>query len=262
MSFNIRYGSASDGENSWPRRQQLVMDAIKTFDPDLLGCQEVLQFQADFLQSQLPEYGFHGVGRNDGKQAGEYVPIFYRTSRFEPLDQGHFWLSETPDEPGSKSWDSSLPRMVSWVALRDRNGSQTPLIYANTHFDHRGQQARVESARLIRQKMNAIEENYPVVISGDFNTTEVGLPYQVLVAGKDLGGQKLIDSFRVTFPEPTEQEATLTGWTGRRKGRRIDWILHTPQFITLNAAINHLNEDGRYPSDHYPVQAILRMRSH
>ncbi|MCS1407873.1 MAG: hypothetical protein M2R45_01034 [Verrucomicrobia subdivision 3 bacterium] len=260
MSFNIRYGGADDGENSWPKRDYLVLETIKMFDPDLLGAQEVLNFQADFLKENLSGYGFHGVGRNDGVAEGEFVPIFYRLDRFELVDSGHFWLSESPNAPGSKSWDSSLARMLSWVILRDREGNGNPFVFANTHFDHHGARARLESAKMIRQRAESIEGEVPVIIVGDFNTSEEGAPYAALVNAEGFDGPPFVDSYRVIYPEKSSQESSMSGWRGRREGRRIDWIIHSPKFVTLNAAINYTNEAGRYPSDHYPVQAILRRR--
>ena len=258
MSFNIRYGAANDGDNSWPNRKELVAEPIQLFGPDLLGAQEVLDFQAEFLRDHLKGYGFHGVGREDGATKGEFVPVLYRLDRFELVDSGHFWLSESPDVPGSKSWDTSLTRMCSWVILRDKKGDGRPFGFANTHFDHRGPEARLESAKLIRERAMGIEENIPVISGGDFNNGEEDAPYAALVRGD--GGTAFVESFRAIHGERSDLEGTMSRWNGNRKGRRIDWIIHSRKFVTLSAAINHTNEDGRYPSDHYPVQAIIRRR--
>jgi len=260
MSFNIRYGAANDGDNSWPKRNHLVLETIQMFGPDLLGTQEVLEFQADFLKENLDGYGFHGVGRDNGVAKGEFVPVMYRLDRFELIDSGHFWLSETPDDPGSMSWDTSLTRMCSWVILRDKKGDGRPFVFANTHFDHRGKQARLESAKLIRERAESIEDDAPVIIVGDFNNGEDDAPYAALVKGKGSGDMPFVDSYRVIYPKRADQEGTMSRWRGNRAGRRIDWIVHSPKFVTLSGAINHTNEDGRYPSDHYPVEAILRRR--
>ncbi|MBN2507937.1 MAG: endonuclease/exonuclease/phosphatase family protein [Verrucomicrobia bacterium] len=261
MSFNIRYGTAKDGTNEWRQRRDLVVQTIQDFGPDLLGLQEVLNFQADYLQAQLPGYAFHGVGREDGAAKGEFVPLMYRRDRFALEDSGHFWLSETPDVPGSISWDSSLTRMVSWVRLRDPQGGAGSFIFANAHFDHRGAQARTESARLIRRRAEAVAPEFPVVLCGDFNTTEDGKPYAILVRGEEMSGQKAVDCHRAASPERSPDEATYHGWTGRRAGSRIDWIITSPQFDVLKAAINHASDRGRYPSDHFPVQAVLRLNT-
>src|SRR3954453_19665447 len=120
MSFNIRYGTAKDGENAWEKRKEFLAETVAAFDPDLLGTQETLAFQRDFLAAKLAGYGVFAAGRDDGKEAGEMAALFYREARFEKLAGGHFWLSETPDVPGSKGWDAALPRVATWVKLRDR----------------------------------------------------------------------------------------------------------------------------------------------
>ena len=261
MSFNIRYGAANDGDNHWRHRANLVAETIEMFDPDLLGMQEVLKFQAEFVKEKFPEYGFHGVGRQDGTEEGEYVPVMYRKDRFELVDSGFYWLSETPDVPGSKSWDSSLPRMVSWVQLRDLRANGAEFVFINTHFDHRGRTARLESARLIRKQTEKLQQQgRPFLITGDFNTTEDGQPYQALLSGSDDDSPALIDAYRQTYPVRSPNESTFSRWVGHREGSRIDWILHSQDFTTLVSGINYTNENGRYPSDHYPVQAILRLK--
>ena len=260
MSFNIRYGTAKDGENSWPNREYLVLETIKTFHPDLLGLQEVLKFQAEALKEQLPGYAFYGVGRNNGLDEGEFAPVMFKQDRFELMDSGHFWLSETPDVPGSKSWDSSLPRIATWVRLRDRKGGTRQIIFGNTHFDHKGVEARLQSAKLIRKRMDQVLPDMAVIVTGDFNSHEELQPYAALVKAQDSNGIQLIDTYRVIHPEKRSLEGTFGGFTGNRVGNRIDWILTTPDFATLNATINYTNDQGRYPSDHYPVEAVVRLK--
>lgn len=261
MSFNIRYGTADDGTNSWQYRAHLVVEAIRAHDPDLIGMQEVLNFQAQWLQEQLPEYGFHGVGREDGEQKGEMVPVFYRKARFVVTNRGHFWLSETPDIAGSRSWDSALPRMVSWLILHDLLTGHR-FCFMNTHFDHRGALARSASAKLLRTKAKEIACGLPIVITGDFNSHETDEPYEILVRGKGLpeGTEEWVDAYRRVHPVPTGLETTFNGWSPVRKGMRIDWIIHTQDFVPLDARIVYYQERGRLPSDHYPVWAVLRFR--
>lgn len=196
MSFNIRYGTASDGEDHWEKRRELLFTTIEAFKPDLLGTQEVLAFQADELKKRLKGYGFVGAGRDDGKGEGEMTPIYFRTDRFEKLDEGHFWLSETPETPGSKSWDTSLPRVASWVKLREK-ASKREFYFLNTHFDHRGRTARLESAKLVRKRLAALPGDSPIVVTGDFNSGEGSEPYQALVGGAN---PKLIDAYRAVRP--------------------------------------------------------------
>ncbi|QDV32796.1 endonuclease/exonuclease/phosphatase family protein [Tautonia plasticadhaerens] len=260
MSFNIRYGTADDGENAWPNRKDFLVETIRGVDPDLLGTQETLGFQRDDLARALPEYTVLAAGRDDGKESGEMMALFYRTDRFEELRSGHFWLSETPDEVGSKSWDSSLPRMVTWAELRDRKAGpgSPPIAVFNTHFDHRGPQARLESARLIRRKVAELAPNSRVVVTGDFNAGEGSDPYEALF-DPEAEAPPLVDSYRVAHPEPSpEGEGTFSNFrAGATTGPRIDWIACSPDWEVKRADIVPDSRDGRTPSDHLPVTAIL-----
>ena len=260
MSFNVRNGLANDGENSWEYRRDFVIETIRTFDPDLLGLQEVHQFQADFIQEQLPEYGFYGVAREADGKSGEIVPVLYKSERFELFDTGHFWLSDTPKVPGSKSWDSALPRVATWIGLSDKQGGSKQIIFGNTHFDHKGELARLESAKLIRNRIDRVVPEMALIVTGDFNTHELLEPYAVLVDSTGNSGSPLIDTYRQIHPDKRDLEGTFSAFTGVRNRNRIDWILTTPDFVTLNASINYTNENGKYPSDHYPVEAVVRLR--
>lgn len=265
MSFNIRYGTAKDGANHWDKRRELLIETIKAFHPDLLGTQETLAFQKNYIAEKCSEYTPFGVGRNSGTDDGEMTAIFFRTSRFEKLDGGHFWLSETPDRPGSKSWDSSLPRMVSWVKLKDRQSSGEPVLYFfNTHFDHIGDVARRESAKLIRKKITAIAGAAPAILTGDFNAGESSRPYQELFGPADSKDGKLvtlIDAFRAAHPESTKEEGSFHGFDPTsRSGARIDWIGITNGLRVQSVEIDHTSKDGKAPSDHFPMNAVLEFR--
>ena len=251
MSFNIRLGVAKDGENHWDKRHDLVADTIKKFKPDLLGTQETWHFQADFLKKQLPEYGYVGWTRQAGKE-GEQCGIFFRKNRFELVESGQFWLSKTPQKKGSKSWDSSLPRIVTWIEVKDKKADGRQLRFLNTHFDHRGKVARVEAAKMIRETARKHSER-PVIITGDFNCSDVSEPYKALFEGKTL-----TDSFRARYPAKAAKEGTFNGFKGTDTGPRIDWVLHNDKFATVDAGIDKTNKDGRYPSDHFPVTAVLK----
>ena len=260
MTFNIRYGTANDGENHWNKRQEFLMETIKAFHPDLLGTQETLGFQRDYLAEQLPDYNVLGVGRDDGKEQGEMMALYFKKSRFEKLADGHFWLSDSPDTPGTKSWDSSLPRMVTWVKLQDREQpSAPPILYLNTHFDHRGPTARLESARLIRRRIEELSRGCSILVTGDFNSGEGSPPYQALFG--DQNGQKslVIDCYRTLHPERAKDEGTATGFDMKKTtGSRIDWIACSRDFKVLEARINRAERNGRPPSDHFPVEVILQ----
>src|SRR5688500_17007935 len=188
MSFNIRYGTADDGANRWENRREWLVQPIKAFSPDLLGTQETLGFQRDYLAEQLPGYGVLGIGRDDGKEEGEMMALYFRQDHFKQLAAGHFWLSETPEQVGSKSWDSSLPRMVTWIKLQDlKQPGAPPIAFFNTHFDHRGPQARRESARLIREQIGSLGRGCSLIVTGDFNAGEGSEPHKALFGER--GGQ-------------------------------------------------------------------------
>lgn len=262
MSYNIRYGTANDGENHWDKRKEFLLATIKAFDPDLLGTQETLGFQRDYLAAHLPQYDVLGVGRDDGKDAGEMTALYYRRDRFEKLAGGHFWLSETPDVPGSKSWDSSLTRMVTWVKLRDRKAPKLqPLMFFNTHFDHRGVQARLESARLLRRRVAEAGKTCRVILTGDFNAGADSEPYRAMFGTE--GGQSapLVDVFRLQHPVQTGDEGTFSGFkVSATSGPRIDWIGVVRGWQISEAAIDRTERDGRTPSDHFAMKAVLRWR--
>ncbi len=258
MSFNIRYGTANDGDNAWPKRKDLLFQTIHAFDPDLLGTQETLAFQRDELAKKLPGHRVIGVGRDDGKEKGEMMAIFYRASRFEQLDGGHFWLSETPDVVGSKSWDSSLPRIATWLKLKDENAPDAkPILYVNTHFDHRGPEARLAAAKLIRAKLIELGRGCRLILTGDFNCGEGSKPYTALFGE----ASPIVDSLRAFQPTRGKLEGTATGFrAGPLAGARIDWIGASPDWAVLDARIDHTTRDGRTPSDHFAVQAVLAPR--
>lgn len=262
MSFNIRYGTAADGENHWDLRKAFLAETIKACDPDLLGTQETIDFQRGYLAQQLPRYAHLGVGREDGGRKGEMMALFYRQDRFEEFDGGHFWLSETPEQIGSKSWDSSLPRMVTWVKLRDRRQpSARPLVFANTHFDHRGPVARLESARLVRRQLEKLGQGCSIILTGDFNAGEGSQPYQALFGDVDGKPSPLIDAYRVAHPDATPDEGTFSGFkAGATGGARIDWVGVSRDWQVLEARIDRTARDGRTPSDHYPVVVKLRRK--
>lgn len=258
MSFNVRYGKANDGDNRWENRKELVAETIKEFKPDLLGLQELMKFQSDYIEEQVEGYTVFGRTREKTGPDGEYCSIFYRTERFAKVGGGHLWLSETPEVPGSKSWDSSLPRMVSWLCLSERNAPEKKICIFNTHFDHRGQEARHESGKLIAARARAIAKSFGnarIIVTGDFNTAEDSDPYKAFFEDETT---KFVDTFRAKRPERSDNEGTFNGFEGRSTGARIDWVLVDSRWEIKSSEIVRKNDDGRYPSDHYPVTAVLR----
>lgn len=258
MSYNVRVGTAPDGVNAWDKRKAFLAATIRAFHPDLLGTQETLGFQRDYLADQLPGYAHLGVGRDDGKEAGEMMALYYRSDRFEELASGNFWLSPTPDKPGSKGWDAAFPRMVTWVKLRDRlEPDAAPILFLDTHLDYKGPVARIESISLIRQRLALLAAGCVVVLTGDFNSGEDDAPYRSLFgAGAD---PQLRDSYRIAHPRRQAHEGTFTGFAAdARDSARIDWIAVSTQWRVLAAHIDRAEHDGRTPSDHFAVTAVLQ----
>jgi endonuclease/exonuclease/phosphatase family metal-dependent hydrolase len=259
MSFNVRYSAAQDGDNAWPRRVDLLFATIARFGPDLLGFQEVLADQHDAIVARLPDYDFVGVARNDGKRSGEWALVGFRKSRFTPVAHGNFWLSETPDVPGSKSWDAGQTRICTWVRLRDR-ATGRELLFANTHFDNVGRIARQEASQLIATRVAALAAGAPALLTGDLNLDEDDPAYAVLVRPQTADAIRWIDSYREVHPSREPDEATAHAFKGTVRGSRIDFVLHTDHFVAGTSEIDRSSSEGRFPSDHYPVTAIVTWR--
>mgnify|MGYP002129749873 CR=1 FL=1 len=259
MSFNVRYANKADGDNAWSQRTELFFDTIHAFGPDLIGFQEVIAVQHDALTARLTDYAFVGVARDDGKRKGEWSPIAYRKSRFTAVDHGDFWLSETPEVPGSKSWDAAITRICSWVRLRETSTGRE-FVFANTHFDHIGVVARQEASRLISERLPKIAANLPALLTGDLNIDEDNPAYAVLTRPTTPGAIRWIDAFRAVHPTRSPDELSFNGFRGGTVGSRIDFIFHTADFTATAAAIDRTSRNGRYPSDHYPVTAVLNLK--
>ncbi len=253
MSFNIRYGLADDGDNHWNKRRDIVVDTIRAYDPDVVGLQECLLFQAEYLEEQLKGYRWLGIGRERGG-GGEMTAILYKQRELAPIATDNFWLSDTPEVPGSQSWDSSLPRIATYAKFFHAD-SGTSFHFFNTHFDHRGKQAREESARLLAQRAKALPADDMVLITGDFNAyAEDSEPYTALT------GAELFDS----WTSADERKGPAITWSAFKAPeddapkRRIDWILFRGPLHCVSAETVLYNQDGRYPSDHYPVVAVFQ----
>lgn len=254
LSFNIRTASADDDSNAWELRRGHVIEVIRAQHPDVLALQEALLAQVTELRTALPEYGFVGVGRDDGATAGEFVPLFYLRRRFSLVDDGHFWLSAQPERVGSVGWDAALPRIATWVRLRFKDAPLTDMQVVNVHFDHVGAQARVESARLIRQLSESLG-GLPLIVLGDFNCPPGSPPYRMLThEGRDLAA---LSDVHVSCAAAAA--GTYHAFTGQPREGRIDWILVSRQFSALQADVDRTDFAGRYPSDHFPVVATLRL---
>lgn len=266
MSFNIRYGTANDGPNHWDKRREMVFQVFRDHRPDVVGLQEALRFQLDEMREALPEYGEVSAGRDDGKSGGEASSIFYRSARFDVQEHGTFWLSDTPEVPGSRSWGNNITRICTWAHLRDRQTGATFYMF-NTHLDHQSQPARELGAELIAQRMGGRAHPDPLILTGDFNAGE-GNPVVRYLKGEiaTVPAKRgpcavvpaLVDTFRVLHPD-VKIVGTFNGFSGNREGEKIDYILASPEWTVAEAAIVYDNTDGRYPSDHFPVTAVLRL---
>lgn len=251
MSFNIRYATERDGDNAWSKRTGLVEDRIRAFSPDLVGIQEALAEQADHLRDAFPAYVWVGRGRIDGRREGEQSGLMIAKERFTVLEEGHFWLSESPEQVGSLGWDAQYARMVSWARLQDRN-TERALSFFNTHLDHVGERARLESAKLIRAR---VPRSQAAIVTGDFNARPTAPPHEAITAQGELR-----DSFLEVHSPEEDRTGSLQGFGTFTTDARIDWILHTPSLRTRSSDIDTTTPGGRYPSDHFPVRSVLEYR--
>ena len=249
MSFNVRYPAPSDGPNRWELRRDLLVDTIREKNPDLLGTQELFYEQGQYIVEKLPQYTWFGVSRR-GSREDEHMGVFYRPGKLKLLDSGNFWLSETPEVAGSMSWSVSLPRMVTW-GLFEIAGSGRRLYFYNTHFPHRQQdaEARLRCGQVISERIKKLPEDVPFILTGDFNSPTGSDVYKLLTTS-------LTDA-RTSADRISGPECTLSGFTGQTSGPRIDWILYRGSLRAVEAETVTRSQDGRYPSDHYPVFAVL-----
>lgn len=260
MSYNIRFGTASDGPNHWDLRRDIALEVFERWDADIVGLQEALRFQIDEIRERFPRYAEIGVARDDGRTRGEYSSILYRPERFAVAASGTFWLSDTPDEVASVTWGNSITRVCTWARLVEHATGRGVYVY-NTHFDHVSQPSRERSVRLIAEHIAARPIDDPVVLMGDFNAGEDN-PAMVFLLDRSKGaeGPGLVDTFRVAHPDATEV-GTFNAFRGRRDGAKIDFVLVEPASRVLEAAIDFTDHDGRYPSDHFPVTATVVLRT-
>lgn len=255
MTFNIRYNNPGDSLNAWPYRKDKVAGQVLFHHTHLLGIQEALHDQVVYLREALPRYRYIGVGRDDGQQRGEYSAIFYDTARLQALQSGTFWLSLTPDVPGSKSWDAAITRLVTWARFRDKSNRKEFFAF-NTHFDHMGKEARRESARLLLNRIHQMAGNMPVVLTGDFNARPTDEPIQVLTDATALLQVK--DAKALSRQPHYGPTGTFNGFGPReRDDDPIDYIFIRNGVEVLQHATLSQSWQGRFSSDHFPVYAVL-----
>jgi len=253
MSFNIRTLMITDGRDFWSFRKDHVAELIKDHRPDVMGLQEVFTIQAKDLERRLDGYKWFGPGRRDGNSRGERCPIYYQASRVELLEQGTFWLSEEPESPGSMSWDSMFPRLVTWGKFRHRDSGREFFVF-NTHFDHAGVIARRRSAELVLEKMKEISGECPAVLLGDLNAAEDSEVYASLASS-------LKDARKASQKEP--QGPCNTFWTfdlDSDPRARLDYIFVTEGVaVKSHQTIADTYGKGRRPSDHMPVTVTVEL---
>lgn len=255
MSFNIRFGTANDGPNHWDQRRDLVMDVFERHSSDVVGLQEALAFQVAQIRARLPRYAAVGVGRDDGLTGGEHCTILYRADRFTLAESGTFWLSDTPDVVASVTWGNAITRICTWARLIDDASGRAFYVF-NTHFDHVSQPSRERSVRLIAEKVAARTHPDPVVVMGDFNIGEGNAAMGFLL--RDSDGPGWVDTFRVIHPDE-KVVGTFTAFRDRIDGEKIDFVLVQPGTTVLDASIDRTRVDGRSPSDHEPVTAVIEL---
>ncbi len=264
MSFNIRYGSANDGENHWKNRREMVFEVLRNHRPDIVGLQEALDFQIAEIRKALSKYGRIGVAREDGKTEGEYSAILYRTDRFDVDESGTFWFSDTPEVPGSSHWGNACVRICTWARFVEKKSGRS-FYFFNLHLDHVSQPSREKSAVLLAQHIYNRKHHDPFIVTGDFNANEKN-PVITYLKGKtklpeDQAGKftpvPMVDTFRLLHPDAKDVR-TAHGFKGNRQGSKIDYIFTPPGIKVLEAKILYDNVDGKYPSDHFPITATLR----
>jgi len=252
MSFNIRNGSADDGENHWDNRKVFAVARIRACAPDLLGLQECRDdAQAAYIKDNLPEYHFHGTRREGGDQTAlEMAPALFRAGVFQVEERGHFWLSETPAVVGSKNWGAAFARTVSWARLLHQPTGRV-VTFANTHFDYRPV-AVSASARVLQRWLNEVPREGAVIVTGDFNADKDSSAYQLLTEGSQLR-----DAYREVHGGSAD-ESSFHDYGRSTDPAPIDWILVSRHFAVADAQIDRTRNGALFPSDHFPVTAVLR----
>lgn len=260
MTFNIRCKNEIDGTNSWDNRKKLLCELIDFHGPDVLCLQEVLKEQLEYILKMLPQYYYYGVGRDDGKDSGEFVPILICKDKFRMIEKGHFWLSEKPEQVASISWDASITRVAIWVKLYDIRQQKTFYVF-NTHYDHFGVIAREQSSLLMAKKISEIADKNPTLLTGDFNEDQTSKMYENLILNglKDTGNIKNVNSYGgyISFNDFKAIEGFYNKIYKKNmkvynEMKSIDYIFMKNNIKVIKHGILTDNIDGFYPSDHMP----------
>jgi endonuclease/exonuclease/phosphatase family metal-dependent hydrolase len=255
LTYNIRYANPDDAPNTWAARKTNVFNLIRQAEPDVFGLQEALKGQVTDVETAFPAYTRIGVGRDNGIDSGEYSPLFYKTKKYNLHASGSFWLSQTPSIPGSRGWDAACNRVVTWIHLEDRKTGNEFLVFC-THFDHKGEDARRNSSKLLISSVDSLAAGLPVIVLGDFNSSPVSEPYQLITYPAN--PLHLVDA-RTICAVVNGPENTYLGFkVGGIPGERIDYIFLKGITMVDLYTVNAENNGEYYPSDHLPVSAVLR----
>jgi len=258
MTFNIRTNTFIDVLNSWSNRKDLVVDIIADNAPDLMGLQEARSAQIEHIQQSFPQYKKYSAGRSDGMDKGEACPIFFRRDRFVLIDSGTFWFSSTPDKPGSKRFGNLFPRICSWVHLIDIPARQGFYVY-NLHLDSRSQSSRQKSVRQLAAHIAKHAINEPFIVMGDFNM-EIDNPAMAYLqnTGHTTPYPKMTDAL-LSINYGRSNAGTHHKFSGKKDCPRIDHMPISENARALEVIIDQRNRNGKYPSDHYPVIAKIKL---
>lgn len=266
VTYNIRYLNNNDGEDHWKNRVDAVSEVVAT--ADIVGLQEATRPQIDQIAERASDYHWYGEGRDDGKDRGEFTPIFWKKGKFELLDKGTFWLGPDPTAVGKPAWGAGLPRICSWVALKSAE-SEDPLLVFNTHFDHQSGEARLNSADLIRQQAAEIagrfKDLHAVVLMGDFNCEINSEPMKQLISVTG-SGMTFVDSHNLSKKKPSGPTGTWNGFDKIVEGRRIDFVFigqpkaetAATSTVVVHQTLDPKTAGGRFASDHLPVAIELK----
>jgi endonuclease/exonuclease/phosphatase family metal-dependent hydrolase len=253
MTFNIRYDNPSDGEYGWDNRKEMVFAVFQNYKPEIICCQEALKGQVDQIREHLTSYKYYGVGREDGKDSGEFSVVFFDSVRFSRKGGSTFWLSETPDIPGSRSWNAACTRIVTWIRLFDKIEKRCLLVF-NTHFDHMSELAREESARLLLTRMKEIAGQETVILTGDFNATDTSGAYKILTRADS--DYPLNDTRKLAGKSSSGPPYSFIGFPFHPvKDEIIDFIFisRNSDLRVVKSRIVDFHRKDKYPSDHLPV---------
>jgi endonuclease/exonuclease/phosphatase family metal-dependent hydrolase len=250
MTYNIKYDAANEPDNNWQVRRPWVLEIIRYENPEILGVQEALVHQVNDIAGAIEGYVRVGVGRDDGKDKGEFSALYFNAEVFTEHQHGTFWLSDTPDKV-SKGWDAALPRIATFVHLSDQEGNE--FVVYNAHLDHRGELSRRKAVELILKHKELNFESIPCIIMGDLNFTD-----------KDVAFQQLLD-FPLTDSRNAEKvfgpKATFNGFNWEAiPTQRIDYIFYSDEFTGLRHTVITTSQPNRYPSDHFPVMAEITLK--